>query len=308
MTEQQWIRKPTAPPSHIRYAHDHGRGMLTFGQIEELVKAINSAYTARKQGGMTYLAQHQARAEMNRIFGYGNWDLRADDATLLYETRIAPGDPGFPKNGKAPFYWLVGYRISVTVDIRDLWGMPVASYTGVHAEENAPQPNRGEAHALALTSVDSYALRRALINLGDRFGLGLYNGGSLAPHGQYTHQLTPGDLFQWAPAEEGGAPAPAAIRNQPSHETIQAEPAVLDEEYAAQLSLNAAEQHMEQQAPQQGGSVPLGTRTAGGPKAVREAAAQLQAQRQAERQQQQMTMPPEMAARLQAGLKTNGEQ
>ena len=235
MTDQQpqWIRKPISPPDHVMYAHKHGRGMLTFEQIGELVKAINPAYVETKQR-LTYLAQHQARAEMNRIFGYGNWDVHAEEPVLIYEEQRTSGNDNKPR-------WVVAYRIRITVSIRDLWGMPVAEYTGVHAEENAPQPNRGEAHALALTSVDSYALRRALINLGDRFGLGLYNGGSTAPHGQYTIQLDHGQLFQWEQlgAQQQMAPAPAQAV---SHETIQAEPVV--PEY------DGTEQQAAQQAPQ----------------------------------------------------------
>lgn len=234
MTDQQpqWIRKSISPPNHIMYAHKHGRGMLTFEQIEELVKPINRAYVETKQR-LTYLAQHQARAEMNRIFGYGNWDVRASEPVLMYEEQRA-GNDNKPR-------WVVCYRISTTVSIRDLWGMPVAEFTGVHAEENAPQPNRGEAHALALTSVDSYALRRALINLGDRFGLGLYNGGSVEPHGQYTIQRDPGQLFQWE--QIGAQQQPVAAPSQGvSHETIQAEPAV--PEY------DGTEQQAAQQAPQ----------------------------------------------------------
>lgn len=235
MTDQQpqWIRKPIAPPSHIQYAHKQGRGMLTFEQIGELVKAINPAYVETKQR-LTYLAQHQARAEMNRIFGYGNWDVHAEEPVLIYEEQRATGNDNKPR-------WVVAYRIRITVSIRDLWGMPVAEFTGVHAEENAPQPNRGEAHALALTSVDSYALRRALINLGDRFGLGLYNGGSTEPHGQYTIQLDGGQLFDWqmAGAQVQAAPMPT---QGVTHDTIQAEPAV--PEY------NGTEQQVMQQAPQ----------------------------------------------------------
>lgn len=34
---------------------------------------------------------------------------------------------------------------------------------------------------MAITSVESYALRRAAIGLGDRLGLGLYNKGALTP-------------------------------------------------------------------------------------------------------------------------------
>ena len=231
----QYIRKPVAPPPDVKYAHQLGRGMLLPEQLQELVKAINPAYVEGKQG-KNYLAQHQARAEMNRIFGYGNWDIVEDDPVLLYEEQR----PGSGQNA-SKMYWIAGYRMKVTVDIRDLWGMPVATVTGTHAEENASLPNRGEAHAMALTSVSSYALRRALINLGDRFGLGLYNGGSKAPHGQYTIQLLPGILSTWEPTgQQQGvptSPVPSAAPVQmPTHETIRAEQAVPEDQMWAHVS------------------------------------------------------------------------
>lgn len=207
------------PPTHVRYSHSLHRGMLTFEQIAELVKGINTLYVQAKQG-KSYLAQHQARAEMNRIFGYGNWDVIDDDPVLIYENF---GPTGNDKKER----WTVAYRMKVTVNIRDLWGMPVATFTGVHAEENAPQPQRGEAHALAITSVESYAIRRALINLGDRFGLGLYNGGSTATHGHYTIQQYEGQLGKWVPNTPDSQPqvqVPIV-----THETIQAEPVISDD-------------------------------------------------------------------------------
>lgn len=232
--QQEWVRKPLAPPAHIKYAHNLGRGMFTFEQSLELVKAINSTYVARKNN-MTYLSQHQARAEMNRIFGYGNWDSEVVMMRCDYEERLTSDDPRWPKDKSrnpktsgSGAYWIVGYEGAVRVTVRDLWGMPVATYLEHHFEESAPQPNRGEARALALTSVESYALRRALINLGDRFGLGLYDKGSLGPHGQYTVQLEPGQLFRWELAggqQQGAAQAPYA---QPTHETIQASQATGD--------------------------------------------------------------------------------
>lgn len=233
----QFIRQPVAPPPDVAYAHKLGRGMLLPEQIQELVKAINPAYVEEKQN-KAYLAQHQARAEMNRIFGYGNWDIVEDDPILMYEEQR----PGTGQNANKT-YWVAGYRMKVTIDVRDLWGMPVATVTGTHAEENTNLPNRGEAHALALTSVSSYALRRALINLGDRFGLGLYNKGSKAPHGQYTIQLQPGVLSQWVTPEQlqaqgKAAPQPTSAGpvQQPTHETIQAEQAVPEEEMWAHVS------------------------------------------------------------------------
>lgn len=216
------------PPDYVRYAHSLRRGMLTFEQIAELVKPINAAYVQAKQS-QSYLSQHQARAEMNRIFGYGNWSSHVREMQLMYEERMHRNDghPSFPKNGKADIYWISGYAALVEVEIRDLWGMPITSFSEWHAEENAPQPNRGEARAMAMTSVESYALRRALIGLGDRLGLGLYNGGSKNPHGQYTIQQFEGQLGKWVPNTPDSQPqvqVPVV-----THETIQAEPVISDD-------------------------------------------------------------------------------
>lgn len=310
------------PPTHVRYAHSLRRGALTFQQIEELVKGINTLYVQAKQG-KSYLAQHQARAEMNRIFGYGNWDVIDDDPVVIYENF---GPTGNDKKER----WTVAYRMKVTVNIRDLWGMPVATFTGVHAEENAPQPQRGEAHALAITSVESYALRRALINLGDRFGLGLYNGGSTAVHGQYTIQQYEGQLGKWVPNEQ----EPQAQVPIVTHETIQAEPVISDDgtnpnwvdptQQAAQAPVQQqmAPQQVQQQAPQvmqqagapqqqqqqqqpqqayvqQQGPTPQGDGTVQG----MQQAAQQQAYARQQYTQQQFQVDPSMAARLQQGFK-----
>lgn len=228
MTDQQpdWYKSPIAPPADVAYAHKLGRGRLMPYQIDQLVQAINAAYVMKKQNN-SYLAHHQARAEMNRIFGYGNWDTDVADVELIYETAM----PGTGQKASTTYYRAC-YRGKSRVTIRDLWGMEVAHYEGVHAEANSNLPDQGEAHAMALTSLESYALRRALINLGDRFGLGLYNGGSLAAHGQYTVQNEPGVLFNWVDRNtEGAAPVAtfSAPVTQPTHATIRAEQAVADD-------------------------------------------------------------------------------
>lgn len=297
----QWIRKDIEPTPRILYAHKLGRGALTFHQVDQLVMAINELYVENKQG-KAYLAQHQARAEMNRIFGYGNWDERVHSVNLGYEERIEAGHPSFPKNGRAPVYWLTGYEAACTVTIRDLWGMPLAEYTEFHFEENAPQPNRGEARALALTSVASYALRRALINLGDRLGLGLYNGGSIAAHGQYTAQLEPGVLFQWQ--EQGQAPAQQVVSapQQPNHRTIQAEPAVVEQAMPEDPGVPSDYDDAE---PDGHGGVRSRTHAAK-MNAFRQAQAAQQAAREASRQQGAYPAAGgAMASRLQAGMKVD---
>lgn len=245
MNQQPYIRIPVSPPADVRYAHTLGRGRLIPEQIDELLRPINPAFVETKQN-KAFLAQHQARAEMNRIFGYGNWSSRVVVMDLMYEERITAGHPSFPKNPKGEVYWISGYQASVEVEVRDLWGMPVTSFVEWHAEENAPLPNRGEARAFAMTSVESYALRRALIGLGDRLGLGLYSKGSMDVHGGYTIQNQPGILFNYSrPPAEGQQPQQPV--QQPQQQPQQAQP---------QQQQPQQQPQAQQVPPQQGGLQP----------------------------------------------------
>lgn len=158
------------------------RGRLTDAQLARLVKAIDPSHVESKRG-LAYMAQHEVRAELTRIFGFGNWDSSVTEMQLVYEyDQMGSADDGGP-NGKNmdKRYYVACYRARVHLHIRSLDGKPVAEFDEWHVEANSPLPNRGEAHAMAVTSVESYALRRAAIGLGDRFGLGLYDKGQTKP-------------------------------------------------------------------------------------------------------------------------------
>lgn len=159
---------------------DEKRG-LTKTQVRRLLSAIDPKHVDKKQGKLSYMAQHEVRAELTRIFGYGNWDAQTEKMEFLWEDSIE-------RDGKT--YWRACYTALVRVNIRDYWGNPVASFVGAHAEANSILPDRGEAHAMAVSSVESYALRRAVISLGDRLGLGLYDKGSEAALVKGTLQFT----------------------------------------------------------------------------------------------------------------------
>ena len=180
---------------------------LTKAQVARLSKAIDPNHVESKQG-LAYMAQHEVRAELTRIFGYGNWETQVESMDLLYETQLMQGDPQYPAKGNGKPYWVVAYRACVRLNIRDYQGKHVASFVEYHAEENAPLPNRGEAHAMAITSVESYALRRAAIGLGDRLGLGLYDGGKILPLVKGTLQSIDEDSPQYVKKEEGPATPP----------------------------------------------------------------------------------------------------
>jgi Rad52/22 family double-strand break repair protein len=178
---------------------------LTPQQVDTLLKPINPSRVLSRSG-MSYLAQHDVRAHMNRIFGFGRWSTDVLETVLLYE------DSEERAGGKT--YWRVGYRATVKVTVHAPDGTVLAHYTDSHAEESAPQPNRGEAHALALTSVVSYAFKRACTNLGDGFGLSLYNKGQ-------TSSFVKGTLVH--PGQDGVAEVEAAPVSEVSHETEVAE-------------------------------------------------------------------------------------
>jgi recombination DNA repair RAD52 pathway protein len=168
---------------------------LTREQIKRLMRGIDPNHVDRKRG-LAYMAQHEVRAELTRIFGFGNWDSQVESMDLLWESS------GPDKDGKGTYYRAC-YKASVRLTIRDYWGNTVCSFVEHHAEANSNLPDRGEAHAMAITSVESYALRRAALGLGDRLGLGLYDGGSEAPLVRGTLQMTdPESPLYQPPAEK----------------------------------------------------------------------------------------------------------
>lgn len=171
---------------------------ITAKQVERLLTPVIPS-RIEKVRGQSYVPQFEVRAELSRVFGFGNWDSDIHDMTLIYE------EPDEREGGKV--YWKVCYRCACTLTIRDYEGNTICEHTEWHAEESAPQPSRGEAHALALTSVESYALRRAAINLGDTFGLHLYKDGQYGPLIKGTLQRTDPDSPLY---DADAAPAPTA--------------------------------------------------------------------------------------------------
>lgn len=167
---------------------------LTRAQVERLLRGVDPNHVDKKQG-LSYMSQHEVRAELTRIFGVGNWDSQVESMELLWETEAPSAD------GKKTMYRAC-YKASVRLTIRDYWGNVVCSFVEHHAEANSNLPDRGEAHAMAITSVESYALRRAAIGLGDRLGLGLYNNGSMTPLVKGTLQLTDPESPLHIPAEK----------------------------------------------------------------------------------------------------------
>lgn len=174
--------------------------MSTFSQhqVEYLLRPLNpSRVEKRQQAGMTlsYISQADMRAHAIRLFGFGGFDIETLDTRLMFE------DQNEQKR------WNVGYLVTVQVTIRNGDGEQVCRYSE-SAVGQSTQPQRGEAHDMALKSATSDAMKRCFINIGDQGGLGLYNNGSTAPLVKDTI-VKPGGQSLAASSDDGDAPEPA---------------------------------------------------------------------------------------------------
>lgn len=67
-------------------------------QLEKLLQPINPArvLTLKKGStGLSYVAQHDIRAHMNRIFGFGRWSTDVIETAFMFEEQVttAQGKP-----------------------------------------------------------------------------------------------------------------------------------------------------------------------------------------------------------------------
>jgi recombination DNA repair RAD52 pathway protein len=143
--------------------------MTEFGinkdQYEQLLKPLNPTRVAKRaQAGrqLSYLESWDVKAHLIRIFGFGGWSWNVLTAELAFEEKNEKGQ------------WSVGYKVIGRLYISQLG----CDYSEA-AIGSSSQPQRGEAHDMAIKTAESDALKRAAINLGTQFGLSLYNDGSL---------------------------------------------------------------------------------------------------------------------------------
>lgn len=143
---------------------------LSDDQIRVLLAGIKPHRVSKDYDGHSHVEAYDIRAMLIRVFGYAGWSLTNPTPTeLVYERETTT------KNGKPAFD--VAYRAHVRLQIGVAY-----NYDG-SAVGSALMPDykRADAHDMAIKTAESQALKRAAINLGDQFGLSLYNNGSLEP-------------------------------------------------------------------------------------------------------------------------------
>lgn len=149
---------------------------LTVKQFETLSRPLNRARVAkRSQGGkqLSYLEAWDVKAHLIRVFGYCNFD-----AELIDYGMVAVRD--YVGNGEKPMTEAI-WHARVRLIVRDPEGNTLATYTeGAVGSASGPENMISEQHDNALKTAESDALKRCAINLGNQFGLSLYDDGTTA--------------------------------------------------------------------------------------------------------------------------------
>lgn len=126
---------------------------------EHLSQPLNPKHVkGRQQGGgqVQYIEGWHAIAEMNRIFGFGEWNRETIDIRLLGEPR--------EQNGKFRVDYMARVRITVGGVTRDGCGF------GQGIDRDV-----GQAHESGLKEAETDAMKRAMMTFGNPFGLALYD-------------------------------------------------------------------------------------------------------------------------------------
>lgn len=144
---------------------------LTDNQLKVLFSELHQSRVGFNQKGFAHVQQWDVRRFLIRVFGFGGYDTELVSIECVREIEHQPSNP----SGKSR--WTVVYRVHQRLTIKDIAGNPIASYDGVATGDAQNQPGLGDAHDGAVKEADSQSLKRAAVNLGDAFGLSLYNGG-----------------------------------------------------------------------------------------------------------------------------------
>lgn len=141
---------------------------LTEQQLKVLFAGLHESRVGHNQKGFAHVQQWDVRRFLIRVFGFGGYDTELVSIDCVKEIEIKNGDRS---------RWTVVYRVHQRLTVKDIAGNPIATFDGVATGDAQNQPSLGDAHDGAVKEADSQSLKRAAVNLGDAFGLGLYNGG-----------------------------------------------------------------------------------------------------------------------------------
>jgi hypothetical protein len=146
---------------------------FNYQQTTQLLAPIKPQRVLQDGKGHSHVSQQDITAHLIRVFGFGSFDTDILDVECVFEQERA-----HPNTGVGTNRWDVCYRALLRLTIRDESGNEVCHYVD-GSTATAQNQARGDAHDLAYKSALSLAKKRAAINLGDQFGLSLYNKGQM---------------------------------------------------------------------------------------------------------------------------------
>lgn len=145
-------------------------GRLTAPQLRLLHRSVNPERIGKDDKGFSHMEAWDIKRHLIRVFGFGGYDTENRELTMVREIEIPAGNKS---------RWTVVYRAQVRLIVKDTAGREIGHWDGEAIGDAQNQTTIGDAHDLALKSAASQALKRAATNIGDQFGLSLYNNSSL---------------------------------------------------------------------------------------------------------------------------------
>ncbi|MDK0520351.1 Rad52/Rad22 family DNA repair protein [Streptomyces sp. ML-6] len=218
-----------------------GPADLTPAQVKTLLAQINPT-RVQTLNGQSHVEAWDIRRWLNRVFGFGGWSDETLELACVAQTEIKPGR------------WTVVYRAQVRLTICTPDGRHLSSWDDAAAGAAQNQPRLGDAHDMAMKTALSQALKRCATNLGDQFGLSLYNDGSRRAVIMWSAVHTPAKdpetaAAQDEPVKPETAPEPAAPVPTPSTAASGTTAvAATDRATASPAPDNAAEQRLRRAA------------------------------------------------------------
>ncbi|NUR65976.1 MAG: hypothetical protein HOQ47_09455 [Streptomyces sp.] len=144
---------------------------LTEQQAAFLLSPISDK-RVRNLNGLSHLEAWDVRRQLIRVFGFEGFTIETQSLDCVAQIEIKNGDRS---------RWTVVYRAQVRLTVRSTDGRTLTVFEDASAGDAINQPKLGDAHDFAMKTALSQALKRCAVNLGDQFGLSLYNEGSQAP-------------------------------------------------------------------------------------------------------------------------------
>jgi hypothetical protein len=171
---------------------------FNYQQTTQLLRPIKKERVLADGKGHSHVSQQDITAHLIRVFGFGSFDTDILDVSCVFEQERTN------TKGELNGRFDVCYRALLRLTIRDESGAEVCHYVD-GSTATAQNQARGDAHDLAYKSALSLAKKRAAINLGDQFGLSLYNKGQMSAlvGGTFVRPPEPEEAAEHADVQEG---------------------------------------------------------------------------------------------------------